>query len=252
MLELVRNALTAASTKELADNILGTFTEIERKYYLQEWKTSELEAGHFVEAVRRFIELKLFGTYTPIGTTLPSFSTSLLQNLEKQQGNEAFRLLIPRVLLSIYNIRNKRGIGHLSLLAANRQDATFILSACKWVLAELFRIEAIVSTEEANSTVNKIGERTTEAIWDIEGIRRILHSNLSIKDQVLVLLFDRSPLSFKDIKTSTESKNDSYLRKILKALHDERAIELTADGICHLSPIGKKLAENKVLSLNMK
>jgi len=249
---LVHSTLQAASNKDITDNILSTFVEIEKKYYLQEWKTSELEAGHFVEAVLRFIELKLTGSFTPIGKQLPKLNIALLNKFENLTGNESYRLLIPRVLLAIYNIRNKRGIGHLSTLAANKQDATFILSSCKWILSEMFRIEATVDITKASETVEMIGERTVEAIWDIHGRKRILHSGLGIREQILILLFDKSPSTFTELKTSIESKNDSYLRRIIKDLHTNRILENIEDGNCYLSPKGRIVAEKLVLTLGVK
>ena len=57
---------------------------------------------------------------------------------------------------SIYNIRNKRGVGHISGISPNKMDATYILYSCKWVLAELVRQNTGVSTSAAQSIVDDI------------------------------------------------------------------------------------------------
>lgn len=47
--------------------IIDAYREIEGNYILGKWKASELDAGHFVEGVRRALESELFGSFTPIG-----------------------------------------------------------------------------------------------------------------------------------------------------------------------------------------
>ncbi len=47
--------------KLIADAIVKAYQEIEQNYVLRKWKPSELDAGHFVEAVRRAIDLELTG-----------------------------------------------------------------------------------------------------------------------------------------------------------------------------------------------
>src|ERR1022692_4842925 len=108
--------LEAASDKRHATTILATFKEVEKHFFLRSWKTSELDSGHFVEAARRFVDFRLSGAYSPIGTTLPTFNNNELRRLENAAGNESYRLHIQRALFSIYGLRNKRGVGHLGLI----------------------------------------------------------------------------------------------------------------------------------------
>ena len=135
----INTILEKASDKKLAEHIINSFKEVERNYHLKSWKTSSLDAGHFVEAVRRLIELKLFGQYTPINKPLPNFNDKCLNSYLNKQGEESYRIHIPRLLFTIYGIRNKRGIGHISNIKPNKIDSTLILSSCKWVLAEIIR-----------------------------------------------------------------------------------------------------------------
>src|SRR5215469_5137485 len=110
--------LESASDSSLAGAIVQTFKELEKQYFLRAWKTSGLDAGHFIEAVRRFIDYKLFGKYTPISKSLASLNEKELKRLDSATGPDSYRLHIPRVLAFTYGIRNKRGIGHLSTESA--------------------------------------------------------------------------------------------------------------------------------------
>jgi hypothetical protein len=98
--------LEGASDSSLASAIVQTFKELEKQYFLRSWKTSGLDAGHFIEAVRRFVEHKLFGKYTPISKTLSLLNEKELKRLESATGSDSYRLHIPRVLLFTYGLRN--------------------------------------------------------------------------------------------------------------------------------------------------
>src|SRR2546425_8270199 len=136
----VESILKASHPPDVVDALLEAYKEIESNYALRKWKTSELDSGHFVEAARRLLENVLLGAYTPIGQSLPKFNDGVLAQYEKGAGHESFRILIPRVLKAIYNIRNKRGVGHVGPVSPNEIDSTLILYSAKWVLAELVRL----------------------------------------------------------------------------------------------------------------
>jgi hypothetical protein len=242
--------LLDASDKSLTDSILATFKEVERNYFLRSWKTSELDSGHFVESVRRFIDHRLTGSYVPIGSTLSTFNSNELRRLENSTGSEAYRLHIPRILFAIYGLRNKRGVGHLGLVSPNYLDATFIIATCKWVLGEMLRAESSLSFDETAAVVESIVDRPMPGLWDTGSTHRILAEGLSLRAQILFLLLAESPQTTERLITSTDYSNAAYFRKLLRKLHSERRIELTSDGTCHLSPTGYKEAEK--IALNAK
>lgn len=239
----LREILKAASDATLADEIVQSFQEIEKNYTLRSWKTSELDAGHFVEANRRFLEFKLFGNYTPIGRNLPSFNDRELNRYLNASGEDAYRLHIPRALWLIYGIRNKRGVGHLSQLKANQVDASQILQTSKWVLAELVRLNSTYQIDETEKLVDEIVERNIEGIWKTGDIKRVMIEGLSVKAQIIVLLYNFESLSDNELYEIIENGNLGYLKKSLRDLHKDRRIEYQKDGECILSPKGSIEAE---------
>lgn len=233
-----------ASDRSLATAITESYLELERNFFIGSWKTSVLDAGHFVEAIRRFIELKLFGKYTPIGKSLSNFNEQTMKKYESATGDEAYRIHIPRVLLSIYGIRNKRGVGHLSHIRPNQIDATLILHSAKWVLAELVRINSSLPTAQTARLLDEVIERKLDAIWEIGGVKRILPDGLKVEDKLLVLLLQQSPQTDEQLLSATEYSNRHVFLRKLKDLHSDRQIEYMKDGTCHLSPKGRISAEN--------
>lgn len=240
-------ALKTKYPADVCDALLEAYREIEANFSLQKWKTAELDAGHFVEASRRLLEHELFGNHTPIGKSLPTFSDGELKKYESAQGDESLRMLIPRVLKSIFNIRNKRGIGHLGVISANEMDSTLILYNVKWVLAEFVRLSTGANPNETQKMIDSIVERRIGLLWKHEGITRILESKMNARDQVLILLFDASPLAESDIQSIIEYKNTTNFRKILQRLHTARMIDWTKGGQAFITPKGSDAAEAAIL-----
>jgi len=233
---------------DISENIVSSYKDIEKNFALKRWKTSELDGGHFVESVRRLIEHELLGSYTPFTEKLPNFTDSELKKYEQASGDESYRILIPRALKSIYNIRNKRGVGHITGVSPNKMDASYIFSTAKWVLAEVVRLSPGLSINETQEIVDRIVTRQIEILWKDEEkeILRILNPRIRAKDQILILLLDKSPQSEQDLRSAIEYQNSSRFREFLRELHKERLIEYQEEGTCHLSPKGEIEAERLI------
>jgi len=235
--------IKAAYNKELADRLFDAYHEIETNFILKKWKPSELDAGHFVEAARRVLEFELSGAYTPFSAQLPKFTDAVLKAYEQQSGHDSYRMLIPRALKAIYNIRNKRGVVHMSTVSPNEMDATLILYNVKWILAELVRLKSGLSPHETQRLMDEIVERHIPLLWKEEGVERVLNSKIKARDQVLVFLYDNSPRTAIELQSLVEYKNPTNFMKIISQLHKERLIFHYEDGNCRISPTGVAEAE---------
>lgn len=229
--------------KELVDALINAFDEVQSNYRIEKWKPSELDAGHFVEAVRRLLEHELTGKYTPLDKSLGSFNQQVLNGYELASGDEVFRILIPRVLFSVYCIRNKRGVGHISSISPNKLDATYILNSAKWVLAELVRISAYSSPDDAYELTNAILERQVDLIWDDGESFMILNSKLKAEEKILISLYKKDKIEIDQLQNLIGYKNKSNFRKIAEKLKSKSLIDITSNNICKLSPLGQNEAE---------
>ena len=228
----------------IAKAMVSAYREIEENFVLRKWKPSELDAGHFVEAVRRALDLKLTGSYSPFGKDLPKFDDVVIKHYEQQQGEESLRLLIPRALKAIYNIRNKRGVAHISNINPNEMDATFILYTVKWILAELIRLESGLSINDTQHLVDAIVERKCPLVWKYHDITRILVPGMKAREQVLVLLYESSPRTDTELLAMTEYSNSSQFGAILRKLHKNKLIYYDKEGKCIITPHGMIEAES--------
>lgn len=242
------SALTSAANDQIATLIVDKYMEIEAAHSTDDWKIAGLDAGHFVEAVRRFLDIVLFGASVPIGKSLGAFHQKELLRLEGAKGDDAYRLHIPRALQLIYGIRNKRGIGHLSEVAANRQDSSMVLQVAKWVLAELVRLNSNLGTDETSALVDRICHRNVAAIW-FDGEKDIvLSDNLSLKHQIIVVLYSRSTGNIDQLRVATNSQTP-YLKRTINTLIKEKVISKLLNEDFILSPKGAEIFENKIRSL---
>lgn len=243
----VQSVLASRYPAEIAEHIVRSFREVDQNYRLEKWKTSELDAGHFVEAVRRLIEHELQGTYTPFSTALGSFNQSILAKYESSSGEEEYRILIPRVLYAMYCVRNKRGVGHIASVVPNKLDATFILHSSKWVLGELVRLSTSGSPEEAKLLVDQILYRQVDLIWDDGETFMVLDPKLKAAEKVLLVLYRQDRLAIDDLRSRVEYKNKTAFKKILAGLQGKKLLSITADSYCKLSPLGVHLVEQSLL-----
>lgn len=234
--------LQSKYNQDLAEKLLKSYLEIETNFFWKKWGTSELNAGHFVETMRRIIEFELYGTYTAFNQRLSNFSDQVITRYEQQTGHESFRMLIPRALKAIYNIRNKRGVGHIKDISPNEMDATYILYTTKWVLAETIRLATNLSLSDTQKLLDSIVERNIDILWKNNSLKRVLNPKIPSKEQILVLLYDESPLKAIQLQEIIEYKNLSNFTKILKELHKARFIEFDSTN-CKISPTGILEAE---------
>lgn len=194
MLDTVKNQLNQFYPQEIVGFLLDSYKELVENFNLGKLRPSEVEGGRFCEAAIRMLQYKTAGTYTPIGTPIANLDTeiSTLANLPKADFSESIRLHIPRTIRVIYDIRSKRDSVHLGNINPNLMDATLVLNCCKWILAELFRLELKIPANEAQKTIDYLIEKKIPIIQDFDGFLVTLNPRLSARDRMLVLLYYRS------------------------------------------------------------
>ncbi|MFH1775029.1 MAG: hypothetical protein ABH839_00005 [Chloroflexota bacterium] len=243
MIEKIRNDLKAIYPPDICDALIDSYIEIKEQYYLNKLEPSELNGGKFVEACARLIQQELTGSYVPINEHIPNMAKVLrdFENSDKTK-KDSFRIHIPRLLLSVYTIRNKRGVGHLGGdVNSNLSDATVLAAASDWVLAELYRIIYTVSLDEAQGIVNNLVRRKMPIVCEIKDVRRVLDPRISYRDQTLILLYSVYPnvMTDEELVNCLEYGNPSrYRSNLLINLHKDRLIEYSKDFSCTILPPG--------------
>ncbi|MDD5586179.1 MAG: hypothetical protein PHY92_04380 [Alphaproteobacteria bacterium] len=236
--------------------LLHCYQEIVANYLEHRWEPSELNGGKFCEIVYTVIKGFLEGKFSA-EPSKPKNMRDACRSLEEipanlqRLGDRSLRILIPRMLPALYEIRNNRGVGHVGGdVNPNYLDATAVYGIASWMLAELIRIFHSVSTKEAQETVDALIERKLPLIWEIEGVKRVLDPSIGNSDQVL-LLANRmtSWVSVRNLFDWVEYSSLSMFRKrIIVPLHEKRLIEFDRnEDRIKISPTGVREVEHRIL-----
>lgn len=226
----VAEALTALPVG-LRDDLLNAFNEIVTNYREHRWEPSELNGGKLCEAAYTVIVGLLDGGTYPARAKKPNrFPDACLALESKYQhvpDSRSPRILIPRMMLGLYDIRNNRGVGHAgSDVNPNQMDATAVLYLSKWLLAEIVRLLHAVPTEDAAAVVEALMEREVPWVWTHEAKKRVLRTGLTWKDQTLVLLLtENGEVPEASLIGWLQHPSVRDYRKVLRPMHKARLLE---------------------------
>lgn len=243
----------------LRDPLLKHFAEIATNFIEHRWEPAELNGGKLCEVHYSILNGAILGTFPSTPTKPTKDMVQACRSLENtpsdpnRVGDRSLRILIPRMLVAIYEIRNNRNVGHVGgEVDPNLLDATAVYEIASWILAELIRVFHGVSIEEAREAVAALVERKVPLIWEIGEVKRVQDGRMSPRDQALLLL-SANPgwISDKDLAKWVEYSSASMFRKrVLEPLHKARLIEFDrANSRAHISPYGSKEVTDKILKL---
>lgn len=250
------DAILSHVPEGLRKPLIDTYREIAENFAEHRWEPSELNGGKFCEVVYSILVGSLSGSYASAPSKprdMKQACLALEQNAASSNpGDRSLRILIPRMLLPLYEVRNNRGVGHVGGdVNPNLMDATVVFSMASWILAELVRIYHAVSTAAAQETVDALSERRLPLVWSPDGsLKRVLSTQLSASDQTLLLLHQHLGWTDDDnLFKSVEYSNKSVFRnKILKLLHKQRMIEYdVSTRSAKISPKGSAFVEENIV-----
>jgi len=240
----------------LRDPLLKAYQEIAANYIEHRWEPSELNGGKFCEVVFTIIDGTLKGAYAA-KPSKPKDMVASCRAIEQisedphRVGDRSLRILIPRILQPLYEIRNNRGVGHVGGdVDPNFLDATAVYGMVSWTLAELVRIFHNVTTQEAQDSVDALIERQHPLIWEVGDVKRVLDASMKTPDQVLLLLHQKPTwVTDKDLADWVEYSSESMFRtRVLRSLHKKRLIEHDRNNLrSRISPIGVSEVETRIL-----
>ncbi len=129
--------------------LVKEYQDIVFNYAEHRWLPSELSGGRFCEIVFTVIEGYATGSYATKRTKPRNMVAACRRIEQNKHVSRGFRILIPRIVPAIYEIRNNRGVGHLGGdVDSNYMDATFVVNNCSWVLGELIRVFHNLSVDQ--------------------------------------------------------------------------------------------------------
>lgn len=236
----------------LREELVTEFKKITQNYRERRWEAQNLDGGRLCEVVYTILDgYTSGGSYADKATKPRNFESSCKALENRVDYPDSVRITVPRVLFALYEIRNRRGVGHVGGdVSANHMDAEFVLAAAKWLMAELIRIFHNIDVKTASEVVDALVDRTVPVIWEVDGLRRVLDTGRSLTEQTLLLLYaDPGPINEKDLAAYLEQDRLPNYRRVLERLHKARMVEWNkATGMVTLGPPGRRDVESRLLN----
>jgi hypothetical protein len=251
---LAASAFLAAIPDSLRDELFFEFNKILKNYREGRWEPAELSGGKICEVIYTILDGYISGKYPNKATKPQKFfdACKALENADPIKFSKSVRVQIPRILVTLYDIRNNRGVGHVGGdVNPNHMDATLVVYGAKWLMAELIRIFHNIDVKAAAETVESLIQKESPIVWDAGHTKRVLKAGFDFKEQTLLLLYSCIDGIAKDedlFGWVEYSRKDLFKANILKKLHDKRLIEYrSSEGTVKLSPTGIQFVEDNLL-----
>ena len=234
--------------------LISAYLDLKKGYAESRYDTAGLAAGRLCEVALRLLQHRILKTFTPFGNKINNFASECRTLIAAPitSGNESERVILPRALVFLYTMRNKRGIGHVGGdVDANAIDMATIARLSDWIVCELIRVHHGMSLEEAQDIVDGISIRQLPVIWEVAGKKRVLRQDLKVKDQALLLLYSSQDAAvlIEDLCDWIEYSNPGMFKsKIIRKLHKDRLLEFDEDSeSIIISPKGAAYVEDNLL-----
>lgn len=238
--------------------LISAYEDLKRNHLERRYDAGGLAAGKFCEICLRLLQHVVTGASIPFGTKIPNFADECRKLVTSRAGTvaESLRIVVPRALVLMYTMRNKRGIGHVGGdVEANQIDSATLARVSDWVMCELIRVYHGLSIEEAQDLVDVLATRSLPDIWEVGGKKRVLRNDLSASEQALLLLYHdpASCVLAEDLCDWVEySQPSMFKRNILRPLHKKRLLEFDEESsVVYLSPTGIQVVEKTILQMNV-
>jgi len=229
----------------LANDLVKEFVELRKD--LQTLTLNRASAGKFIETVVQILEYLETNNYS----VQPSVD-GYLKNLESRSTslNDDLKISLRRIARATYTLRNKRNILHKGQVDTNIYDLKFVYSCAQWILTEFVRQFITNDIHKAGEIVEFIQLPVNSIIESIDD-RKIVHAKLSVKEEILLVLFSFYPerLTELEINKSLDRRAKTSIYKGLKDLWKEKLIHtnaklhtLTQTGFVEAQEIMKRLS----------
>ncbi len=248
----LKKDLAAVINPKLANLLVDSYLEMQQRHYQGDWKPSELDGGHFCEAVARAVY------EVDTGMTATLSVSEICNQLKKttppptHQLSQKDREHFCRILQAIYNFRNDRGIAHISMAVghtANQMDATLIVAEVKWLFGEFLRLSQKLDRKEVVAVIESIIQFEHPLIHELDGQPQVMHTSLTIGEEALLLL-QHTPLgraAKEQLRMWIPKSTPSSIGMAIMRLATDRQVRLASNGEVTITPLGQKRVLQDIL-----
>ncbi|MFX1504089.1 MAG: hypothetical protein ACFFDH_24225 [Promethearchaeota archaeon] len=167
-----------------------------------------------------------------------NFNKNINRLESSSKGNateELVRLVIPKILRSIYTIRSKKKIAHIKEFNPQKIDIKLVKISVDWIISQLLLIFCNINDEKILKFLEKISYESYESIEQFENGEILFKDpNLSLSKKILIVLlenYNNGKISTQDINKILKPKNKSYITTYLNRLKLKNFVHINNKGV---------------------
>jgi hypothetical protein len=216
----LKQALTPGLGAKLAGEISTEFINVRQDCATQ--TLGRAAPGKFVETFVQCLQHLDTGSYDE-KPNVDKYLNTQVENVANLP--DGLRVCGGRIARAMYALRSKRSIAHKGAVDPNTADLALLHQGAAWIVAELLRGATGITMEEAGALIEKVQTPVGSLVEEIEGTR-LVHADLSVHDEVLVLLHSVYPnyLPMSDILASLKARAESSVKNRLGELRKDKLI----------------------------
>jgi hypothetical protein len=212
------------------------YNELKNSYYLEDKTKVGIHSGRFCELISSLLCHQEFTQSEDLNKIKFDHNINKLENSPKNNAKEEIsRLMIPRVLRSIYTIRSKKKIAHIKTFDPVKIDLKFINIAVDWVISQLLIIYCNVNNDEVLKYFERISLDDFRKVERFENGDIVFNApNLSFKDKLLFILADfynKGRISQEILHKILKPKNKNYVSIYLSQMKSKYLVHIDENGI---------------------
>ena len=235
-----------------ATAIVGSYIEMEQRFFAGDWKPTELDGGRLCEALSRAL-YQLDCGYI-MHTELPGKLCDWLEDFNNKRTHnlaEADRRHFCKAIRLAYKLRSDRGAVHISPeYTANEMDSVLMLHVGKWMFAEFLRLAWNKDRKIIAETIADIIQLQHPIIHEVDGVPLVLDHNVSAPEEVLMLLSHADGHKLLKDELTRQAKNNTYGSvgvAISRLLKTNEIRSTGTPGELAITPKGQKRVIEKII-----
>lgn len=227
----------------ISAKLIEEYTEIKKRFAMNDWGPGQLKGGRFAEAVLRAFQHLLADPITPLGTDIAAAEKTRIMNRVANDStiDEHVRQKTVPLVRLLLDFRNNRDVAHLGGFDANGMDAMFVMTAATWILCEFTRVYGGYSMSDAQEIVDGLSVKEYPVIVERDGELFIARHDLDSKQEILVWLMRAPCASRSTLEAKVGDSNKSRVGRRLKEMVDDKLIGLATNGDYFIMPRGQAL-----------
>jgi hypothetical protein len=236
---------------ELARLAVENYVEMQKRFLAGDWKPSELNGGAVCESISRCLyqldtsRVAHKKSVKEIRDYLIDEKNTHPHNLKPKDRNH-----ISRTIELAYKFRSDRGVAHISIdHDANLMDSMLIVHLCKWIFAEFLRLSWNGDRKVIAETISQIVQIEHALIHELDGIPLVLATNISAKEEILLLL-NHAPtncLSKEKIKEQAPLRSPQAVAGAITQLKNKKEIRIVNKDEIAITPTGQKKVMEEII-----